>query len=237
MVAATRHPVPDSSPDETRSRLLEAAGQVFAERGFHSATVRDICKIANANVAAIHYHFGDKESLYTVVLRESYKAALKKYPPLLDTPASAPPAERLRAFIQSLLFRVLDEGRPAWHGKLMLREMAEPTSALDDLVKQGIRPLFELLSSIVRDVICSEFPGSNPPPALVAECVQSIIGQCTFYKFTQPVLERLRPASASSRTVPALAEHISEFSLHGIFASARRAKLVINPRRARKVKK
>ena len=52
----------DKTP-ETRERLLEAAGEVFAERGFREATVRGICKRANANNAAVNYHFGEKEEL------------------------------------------------------------------------------------------------------------------------------------------------------------------------------
>ncbi len=46
---------------ETRQRLIEAVGEVFAERGFRAATVRDICQRAQANVAAVNYYFGDKE--------------------------------------------------------------------------------------------------------------------------------------------------------------------------------
>ena len=47
----------------TRQRVLEAAGEVFAERGFRAATVREICQRAKANLAAVNYHFGDKERL------------------------------------------------------------------------------------------------------------------------------------------------------------------------------
>ena len=61
--------------DATRNKLLEAAGQVFAEHGYHSATVREICMRAGANVAAVNYHFGDKLELYTEVLRRSVGAA------------------------------------------------------------------------------------------------------------------------------------------------------------------
>src|SRR5258708_38675381 len=54
---------------ETRSRLLNAAARLFAERGFAKVTVRDICKKARANVAAVNYHFGGKDGLYRAVMR------------------------------------------------------------------------------------------------------------------------------------------------------------------------
>lgn len=225
MPALLKNNTPDPTADETRARLLDAAGQVFAERGFRAATVREICKLAGANVAAIHYHFGDKESLYTIVLKDSYKAALQKYPPLLDIPANAPPRERLRAFIRSILFRVFDDGRPAWHGKLMLREMTEPTHALDELVRNGIRPLFEMLQSIVRELAREAEPKTSPSTKLVIAGARSIVGQCTFYKFTQPVIERLTPDQSFDReTVEEIADHITEFSIHGIVATAKRAR-------------
>ena len=53
--------------DLTKARLLEAAGEEFAEKGFELARVRAICERAGANLAAINYHFGDKEQLYVEV--------------------------------------------------------------------------------------------------------------------------------------------------------------------------
>ena len=53
-----------SASDDTRQRLLQAAGQLFAEKGYEGASVRDICKKAQANFAAVNYHFHDKERLY-----------------------------------------------------------------------------------------------------------------------------------------------------------------------------
>src|SRR5947209_14525298 len=108
---------------ETRRRLLEAAGEVFAEQGFRSATIRDICQLAKANVAAVNYHFRDKQGLYTSVLQYACACSTDKYPPDLGVSAQATPEQRLHAYVRSLLLRMFDTGRPAWHGKLEAREM------------------------------------------------------------------------------------------------------------------
>ncbi len=57
-----------SRPD-MKAKLLEAAGQMFARGGFHAATVQEICERADANIAAVNYHFRDKLGLYREVLR------------------------------------------------------------------------------------------------------------------------------------------------------------------------
>ncbi|MBI3818539.1 MAG: CerR family C-terminal domain-containing protein [Planctomycetes bacterium] len=220
----SEHPPVDAS-DETRARLVEAAGEVFARRGYRSATIRDICIRAQANVAAIHYHFGDKEALYNHVLRDSLKTALKQYPPSAGLSDGANARERLRAFIRSLLFRTLDDGPAACHGQLMLREMAEPSPALDELVRQGIRPLYELLGSIVRDLYIEYSDGRPPAPRAVRRCAQSVIGQCIYHRLARPVLERLLPdLKYNKNEVAELAEHIAEFSIAGIAHCARIAR-------------
>src|SRR2546426_9063981 len=121
------HPGSNPTRMETRQRLLEAAGEVFAAQGFRTATVREICRRARANLAAVNYHFGDKERLYGAVLQYTLRYALQKYPPTLGLSVVATAEERLQAFIRSFLLRLLDDGLPAWHGKLMAHEIAEPT--------------------------------------------------------------------------------------------------------------
>jgi TetR/AcrR family transcriptional regulator, regulator of cefoperazone and chloramphenicol sensitivity len=194
---------------ETRQRLTEAAGEVFAERGFRAATVRDICQRAQANVAAVNYYFGDKEHLYTAVLQYAFSRSLQKYPPLLALEDHADPEQRLHAYIHSFLLRCLGEGSPAWLGKLMAREMAEPTHALDMLIHEAFRPLFELLMSIVRELL-----GPRAPPAQVRLCADSIIAQCLHYQHARPVLVRFDPELRFDvAAIERWADHIAAFSL------------------------
>ena len=198
----------DPTMPETRQRLLEAAGEVFAERGFRMATVRDICRRAKANLAAVNYHFGDKERLYAAVLQYTFHGA-EHYPLDLGLGGEASVEERLRAFIRSHLFSLLAEGRPAWHRKLMAREMAEPTRALDTVVDQMIRPEAELLMAIVRDVL-----GPDANPQRVWQCASSIIGQCLFYYHARPVITRLDPEQTfTPEALEQLVDHITHFSL------------------------
>src|SRR3954466_1727491 len=95
----------DTSLAKTRQQLIEAAGQVFAEHGYRAATVREICMRAGANVASIHYHFGDKEKLYLEVLRYAHQKDNESNPGLSKTAAHLSPEERLKQFIKSLLFK------------------------------------------------------------------------------------------------------------------------------------
>ena len=198
---------------DTRERLLEAAGAVFARRGFRAATVREISQQACANVAAVNYHFGDKEQLYSAVLKYALDSAIKKYPPDLGVPENSPPEERLRAFVRSILLRILDEGRPAWHGRLMVREMARPTAALDQLIEEAIRPLHKRLASIIRELI-----GSDASDERVRLCTLSIIGQSVFYQYAQPVVSKLYEQKFAPADIERLAEHITQFSLGAIKA-------------------
>jgi AcrR family transcriptional regulator len=195
---------------ETRRQLLEAAGEVFAEAGFRETTVREICRRAGANVAAVNYHFGDKETLYLEVLRYAHTKALEKYPPLLNVPADAPPEKKLFAFVHSLLLRIFDKGPTAWHGKIMLREMIEPSAALDSLVEERMRPMAGQLWQIVAEIL--DCPLNHER---VRHCAFSVVSQCVFYHHCRPVVSRLFPKQEAldAAGIERLADHITNFSL------------------------
>lgn len=203
------------SNPETRERLIDAAGEVFAEHGFKGARIRDICARAGANVAAVNYHFRDKERLYTTCLARWAQSALEKYPPLLNLRPDAAAEQRLEAFIYSFLLRLLDNSRFAWHGKLMSREMFEPTGALDRMVEEMVRPLAQMLGGILRELLAG---ASGMDEEVVRRSVFSVVGQCLFYHFAQPVVRRLHglPDHYSSQDIEAIAKHVTRFTLAAV---------------------
>ena len=198
----------------TRRRLLEAAGEVFAEHGFRAATVQEICRRADANIAAVNYHFSDKEQLYRAVIRYAEEEHGDTNPH--EPPPGASAEERLQAHVEWFLMHLLDEGRPAWHGRLMAREMIEPTAALDELVSGHIRESNDRLLGIVRELM-----GAGASDEQVRTSAFSITGQCLFYRHCEPVITRLHPDVRIGRAqVPALAAHVTRFSLAGLHAIA-----------------
>jgi TetR/AcrR family transcriptional regulator, regulator of cefoperazone and chloramphenicol sensitivity len=205
----------------TEQRVLEAAGEIFAEYGYRTATVRQICDKAGANVAAVNYYFGDKEQLYLAVLRSVPSAHAEKYPPRFGLSAGASAAEQLRAYVQSLLYRVFEPGRPGWHSKIIAREMVEPTRALDSLLEEVARPLHLELAGILRRLL-----GAAARDDDIRLCALSIMGQCVYYHHARTVLARLYPEqSYGAEDIARLVDHITEFSLSALRDLAHRRQI------------
>lgn len=194
----------------TRERIMDAAGELFAEKGYRHTSVRDICARANANIAAVNYHFRDKEGLYEAILLRSAEQCERQYPIVATV---GPPEERLAEFVRMLLFRLLGTGRPAWHGKLMAAEMADPTPALDRIVEHVIRPTHQLLLEIVRDLV------GEAADAEIQTLAADVLGQCLYYRHARTVIERLgSPTPSDDAGIEVLARHITEFCIAGIKA-------------------
>jgi TetR/AcrR family transcriptional regulator, regulator of cefoperazone and chloramphenicol sensitivity len=198
-----------SDADLTKTRLLEAAGEEFAEKGFTAARVRDICRRAGvpANPAAINYHFGSKEQLYVAAVVEAHRCQMREREGAMGDPSDAP-AVRLRAFVRQFLENVLAKGAVSWHHALMLRELMQPTGACEAVVRESIRPRFERLMTILRQ-FC---PGAAE--RRLHALAFSVIGQCLHYKMARPVSERLvGPEAYAALDLDFLTEHITTFTL------------------------
>ena len=202
----------------TKDRLLTAAAELFAERGFHRTTVRDIAARARVNVAAGNYHYGSKRALYLAVLRAQFadvRATLRA------RGAAVPEGElrglsrrQLAALLRTRLNVMLDlliGPPPGLHGTLMHREMCDPSEALPVIVDEFILPMFGEMRAIVARLA----PGTER--RALERCVFSVVAQALFYRFTMPAMLRILGVPAYPRGLAReLAGHITEFSLGGM---------------------
>jgi AcrR family transcriptional regulator len=197
--------------DTTRERITNAAGEIFAERGFDGTTVRDICQRAGANIAAVNYYFGDKQRLYVEAVCQAHRWRMEQFP-LPPWSDGERPETKLADFIATFVRRVRSGPGATWHSKLMMREMANPTEACAELVQSSIRPQFEILLRILRELTSPDVPQEQ-----LRLTAFSIVGQCLFYHFADPVIRNLLTADEyTSLNFDRLSQHITEFSLAAI---------------------
>jgi TetR/AcrR family transcriptional regulator, regulator of cefoperazone and chloramphenicol sensitivity len=212
-------PTREADMDATRARLIEAAGEVFADHGFQSATVRDICARAGANIAAVNYHFGDKMALYVAVLRQAICAA-EADEILAPARASGKPEQALRLFIAAMLRHTCGAGEPrARHLRIMAHEMANPTEALPRVVEEIIGPRYAAIRQILSLII-----GLPPDHDTTRLCAHSVIGQVLHYVHARPVIACIWPdLKMTPERVEQIANHIADFSLCSLRSISRQA--------------
>lgn len=199
---------------QTRERLLEAARELFIERGYNHVTVRDICRAAGANVAAVNYYFRDKLGLYQQVLMKIIDSMHEVSRLAHDGKPGSGAEERFSHYVRTFMGHVLNNGRACHAGKLMAREMADPSPAFDLIIEKAIRPNSARVAALV-----SELTGLPPRDPRVGICVGCIQTQIT--GFTSPVAARMVPGGHfTAEIIDFVAQQVVEFSLAGMRAIA-----------------
>jgi AcrR family transcriptional regulator len=197
---------------DTRERLIEQGARLFAARGFARVTVRDICRAAHANVAAINYHFHGKNGLYHAVVQTAIDRMRATTETIVAVGHGQPPDRQLTMFISIFLQRVT-EMRDNWIHQLMMRELTEPTAALDLVVQQVLQPRMKYLGRVIAELLAC-----RPDDPRVRRSVTSVQLQCL------AAIDRRLPMHSVPTTpadVAALADHIARFSIGGVNALRR----------------
>jgi len=220
------------STSDTRDEILWAAGPIFAEKGFDGATVREICTAAGVNLAAINYYFGDKKQLYIESVSRAHQSRAEQVP-MPQWSSETLPAQRLRDFVRTVATRLMVLEDAPWQTRLVTREVLHPTEACRELSKNYFEPVFELLLSIIRDLLANPVPDEK-----LRKIAWSIVGQCVFYRLAGDVVRMMTPDDQlqASFSVEDLADHIADFSLAALGSSTVDAMdegLAMPPRSAR----
>ncbi len=198
----------------TRQRLLTAGARLFADHGYAHVTIRDICGAAQANIAAVNYYFAGKAGLYDEVVRLAITTMQEVTAEAERLGDRRSADDRLRVYVHVFLARVAaaDAG---WIHHIMMREMSEPTGALERIVTDVVRPRMTHLSGIVAELL-----SCTADDPRVSRCAFSIHSQC-LAMMHRPIVDQLNPSSVGAEDVQGMADHITEFSLAGLWALAR----------------
>src|SRR5438034_9830849 len=115
--------------EATRDRLLDAAERLFAEHGYQATTMRGLTAQADANIAAVNYHFGCKQSLLEAVVHRALAPVVAERRRRLDALGDEPPVEAIVDAIVGPLFDCV-EGAP-----LLGRLFVDPDPEMRALVR------------------------------------------------------------------------------------------------------
>src|SRR5581483_11929547 len=106
--------------EDARARLIDAAIALFADKGYEGTSVRDLASAAGVNVAAVSYHFGSKDALYTEALR----ACIREFLEMMTSPA-------------------------ARHSHLVMREQSEGKPRFEPVIREFFQPVGTILRELI----------------------------------------------------------------------------------------
>ncbi|MDD4836201.1 MAG: helix-turn-helix domain containing protein [Dethiosulfovibrio sp.] len=147
-----------STGERTKERLIEAAGELAAERGFASVSTRDVAKRAGENLGSIHYHFGGKDGLFEEVVNLALKPqvdnplsqVLAQYEGDLDDPAVK--AEAVSRGIRWFMETVFALDRPKWCSRVIYQLLRSQGPLRNLLTAKVMDPSSGAFESLLRRV-------------------------------------------------------------------------------------
>jgi AcrR family transcriptional regulator len=187
-------------PLSGREKLIQAGIKVFGTYGYEGASTRELAREAGINISQIPYYFGGKEGLYAAVLAHiagtaqgamgeriaRIKLAMAEGAIRSGGPRSLSEEEcrrHLHGFIEGLTRFLLSEKASPHMGRIFIREQMDPTPAFDPLYDSTIRPMHEMVTTLVTTVT-----GLQGEQAVLA--AQALIGQAIIFKTHREVALR-----------------------------------------------
>jgi AcrR family transcriptional regulator len=203
--------------DLTKERILDTAEILFAQKGYQAVSVRQITSAAECNLAAVNYHFGNKENLYLEVFRSRWVPRAKRlqesFRKYLASQDSLSESAVVRALAKAFVDGPLSDDERLRHTQLMTREMTQPTKAFKHVAENVIQPFFkevlEQLELVSPDKVSEEEMLLN---------IFSIFAMVLYFNFARVAVSRLTGRTYDPSFRAQLVEQITQFSLRGLGA-------------------
>lgn len=196
----------------TRERLLRVACRQFADRGYQETRIQDVCRDADANIAAVNYHFGGKEGLYRAVWDYALDHTVREEEAGLSALSIDADREWLYRYVRACIASVFETGSAGLLRRLMTHEVARPSPISQDILSNHIAPRYSDLAERLRRMI-----GPNATDYQVGCCVFAINA---FFSCLALNTTARRALFRNDRPTPAEAEQftreISAFVMGGV---------------------
>ena len=199
---------------ETRERLLQTAVIAFGQRDYGGVAIRQIVEEAEANIAAVSYHFGGKLGLYLATveylaekLHEKLGEQLKRVEMTLERGNKDECADRLceltGSFIETLLGGELGESAPG----IIFREQAQPSAAYETLYAKLLQPMHATLSLLI-----ARYRGETTPSRSSLVLAHAIQGQCIIFRIGRTtLLRRLEQPAYERADIDEIKRHLAGY--------------------------
>ena len=204
--------------DITKERILDTAETLFAEKGFRAVSVREITSAAKCNLAAVNYHFGNKENLYLEVFRSRWvpraKRVQESFRQSLTRKKNLSPSAVIRALAEAFVEGPLSDEERLRHSQLMSREMTQPTEAFEHVAEEVIRPFFREVAQTLDSALSNKISQEQ-----ILLNIFSIFAMILYFNFARVAVSRLTGREYDTAFRASLVEQITQFSVKGLGVS------------------
>jgi len=198
----------------SKERILQEAEALFAERGFYAVTIREITQAARCNLAAVNYHFGNKQNLYMEVFRCLWKPRAKRILARFESVLAQRELtlqDIVHAVAEAFIKGPLSDEERLRHFQLMVREMARPTEAFEMVIGDVIGPFQRKLAELIRPFMAREMG-----QVALLLYIQSIISMVIHFNFARNPVMRITGMEYDAQFKDELVDHVVQFSLSGL---------------------
>ncbi len=204
----------EAGSNRTKERILENAEILFAEKGFHGVSIREITTAAKCNMASVHYHFNNKLNLYLEVFRARWVPREKRmydaFLASLEGEKEPVPSKIVTALARAYLIGPLSDEEHRRHRQLIIREMNTPTEAFELAANESIRPLFETLYNFLKPSLYK-----GPEGNLIFD-IMSIFGIVLYLNYSRPIISLVTGKAYDDTFKTLLIDQMVRFSLNGL---------------------
>lgn len=200
----------------TKEEILKSAVVLFGEKGFDDTTVRDICKHADANVAAVNYYFKGKRGLGDAVIDYLFEDVFEVQQLFLKNQKIISADEwhkTLYSFIYNFICdRDKEENRNYYRSQLIFRELNKPSELFPQMFEKYMAPMQKQLIKYIKQGL-----PEDASEELVSMWVITIMSQCVmFRKKHVPSMEIARLDFSDPEVVKMVVEHIAGTVFSGL---------------------